>query len=139
MDKKDGFSKQSVEDQTCVKVDRVSTCEGDSTSQRVDKIMVPQGKEDQSRDKVDKARIWPKVTAGVACDKMLNREEAIRKGTGLKLNAGEDPQVKEQQSNSGKPDVSSQQEGLKPQQMARFRTRRTASADRCSGTRPVPR
>ena len=60
-DKKDCFIKRRVVDQTCVKVDRVSTCEGDSSTQQVDKIMVPQGKEDQSRDK---ARIRPKVTAG---------------------------------------------------------------------------
>ena len=56
---------------------------------------------------MDKIRIWPKVTARVACDKMLSREEAIWKGIGLKLHAGEEPQVK------GPVD-------LKRQQIARF-------------------
>ena len=61
MDKKDGFSRQRVEEQTGAKVNRVS-----------------QG------------------------------EEAIREGIVFKLRAGEDHQVKEQQSISGLPDVSSQ-------------------------------
>ena len=43
MDEKDGFSRQIVEGQTGIKVDRVSACEEDGSSQGVDKIKVPQG------------------------------------------------------------------------------------------------
>ena len=56
---------------------------------------------------VDRVKILAKVTEEVACDKMLT---------------GEDPHVKEQQSNTMQTDVSSQQEGSKLQQMARHNT-----------------
>ena len=76
---KDCFIKLRVADQTCVKVDRVSTCEGDSSTQQVDKIMVPQGKEDQSRDKT---RIRPKVTAGWLAIRCTTGRRPSRRGLG---------------------------------------------------------
>ena len=71
-------------------MDRLSHSEEDGSSQRVDKIKVSQGEEDQSRDKVVRVRILARVTAGV--------------------------------SNSGEPDVTSQQEGFKLEQMGRHNT-----------------
>ena len=65
-------------------MDRLSHSEEDGSSQRVDKIKVSQGEEDQSRDKV------VRVTAVV--------------------------------SNSGEPDLNSQQEGFKLEQMGRHIT-----------------
>ena len=98
MDEKDGFSRQIVEGQTGIKVDRVSACEEDGSSQGVDKIKVPQGEYNQSRNKVDRVRILAKVTVRVACDEML---------------IGEDHQMKEQKTNSREVQMSSQQEGCK--------------------------
>ena len=54
MRKIDGFSKKMAEDWTCVKVDRFSACEKDSSSQGPDKIKFLQGEEDKSRVKVDR-------------------------------------------------------------------------------------
>ena len=62
MDKRDGFSRQRVEGQTGVKVNRVSPGEEDGSSQMVDKIKVSQGEEDQSRNMVDRLRILAKGT-----------------------------------------------------------------------------
>ena len=64
----------------------------------MDKIKVPQGEYNQSRNKVDRVRILAKVTVRVACDEML---------------IGEDHQMKEQKNNSREVQVSSQQEGCK--------------------------
>ena len=93
--------RQIVEGQTGINVDRVSACEEDDSSQGVDKIKVPKGEYNQSRNKVDRVRILPKVTVWVACDEML---------------IGEDDQMKEQKNNSREAQVSSQQERCKTQQ-----------------------
>ena len=84
-DKKYSFSRKLAEYwQTGAMVDRVSHSEEDGSSQRVDKIKVSQGEEDQSRNTV------VRVTAGV--------------------------------SNSGEPDLTSQQKGFKLEQMGRHNT-----------------
>ena len=49
----DRFSRQMVEDQTCVKADSASYCEEDSSSQRVDRIKVPSSREE------DGSGQWP--------------------------------------------------------------------------------
>ena len=80
-DKNNGFSRQIVEDHTCSKTDRVSYCEEDSSSLRVDRIKVPSSSEEDGSgqwpdnmkiSQVDKDQTSDKVD--MPCAKVSARE-----------------------------------------------------------------